>query len=414
MQTARYNVMLGDSAGANTSVNGNVMIGSKAGYLNQTGVQNTFLGFNTGYNNVGTANTFIGYRSGYGNTTGQFNTFIGVQTGASNTTGSSNYMMGTNAGLNNTTGSGNYFLGDNAGGQNVSGGFNVYLGANAGNGAGVNGDNNVAIGFESGRTNSGGLTNTFIGFRADAAASGLQNASAFGANAKVTVSNAVVLGATDASVGIGTTAPTARLEVASGTNGLSGLKFTNLTSANTSAINSSKFLTVDATGNVILANYVSGARAGAEATASSAEGLWVRTGRTLQSREGDAVIIGTGVGRTPAEYNLFVSKGILTEKVKVAVRNSRDWSDYVFAPDYQLKPLAEVERYVKANQHLPGVPSAEQVVQEGVDMARMDAKLLEKIEELTLYVVQINKKVEQLASENRALKRRLSGKKIGR
>ncbi len=113
-----------------------------------------------------------------------------------------------------------------------------------------------------------------------------------------------------------------------------------------------------------------------------------------------------GTSNTPNDFNtaggyrLYVTGGILTEKVKVAVATSSNWADYVFNKDYKLRSLAEVETYVNKNKHLPGVPSADEVVKEGIDMATMDAKLLEKIEELTLYLIEMKK-------ENETLKKRL-------
>jgi len=107
-------------------------------------------------------------------------------------------------------------------------------------------------------------------------------------------------------------------------------------------------------------------------------------------------LIGDTTTKLPAGYKLYVQTGILTEKVKIAVANSTDWSDYVFAKDYKLKTIEELEAFVKENKHLPNVPSAEEVVKEGIDMAKMDAKLLEKIEELSLYVIQLKKENTEL------------------
>lgn len=109
----------------------------------------------------------------------------------------------------------------------------------------------------------------------------------------------------------------------------------------------------------------------------------------------DKIVIGTSVN-TPAGYRLYVQDGILTEKLKVAVKNSDDWADYVFAKDYQLKSLEEVETYINENNHLPDVPSAEEVVESGIDVAQMDALLLQKIEELTLYVIQLKAELNAL------------------
>jgi hypothetical protein len=107
----------------------------------------------------------------------------------------------------------------------------------------------------------------------------------------------------------------------------------------------------------------------------------------------------------PAGYRLYVNGGILTDKIKVAVYGSANWADYVFAPDYKLKPLSEVEAFTKANKHLPGLPSAEEIVKTGgIDVSVMFAKQMEKIEELTLYMIDLKKEIELLKKENCANK----------
>ncbi len=118
--------------------------------------------------------------------------------------------------------------------------------------------------------------------------------------------------------------------------------------------------------------------------------------------------VGIGISEPelmPGAYRLFVADGILTEKVKVALKNTANWADYVFADDYKLLSLTEVEKYIHENKHLPGVPSAEEVQKTGIDVATMDAKLLEKIEELTLYVIGIQKENESLRKEVEAIKK---------
>jgi hypothetical protein len=86
-----------------------------------------------------------------------------------------------------------------------------------------------------------------------------------------------------------------------------------------------------------------------------------------------------------------VEGGILTESINVAVKNTDKWADKVFQKDYNLKPLNEVEEFIKKNKHLPNIPSAMDVVEDGINVAEMNASLLEKIEELTLYVIGLNK-----------------------
>ncbi len=111
-----------------------------------------------------------------------------------------------------------------------------------------------------------------------------------------------------------------------------------------------------------------------------------------------------GTVTMPGGYRLYVEQGILTEKVKVALKSSANWADHVFAPGYQLPPLSEVETFVKKNGHLPGIPSADALVKEGgVDVNNMFARQLEKIEELTLYIIEIKKEIAQLRQVNTQL-----------
>lgn len=132
-------------------------------------------------------------------------------------------------------------------------------------------------------------------------------------------------------------------------------------------------------------------------TSARANALTVlKNGKTLIGNPNLAGFMGT-----PDGYLLFVQQGILAEKVKVAVATTAYWSDYVFDEKYKLKSIEDLESFVKTNKHLPNIPSAEEVVKNGIDMATMDAKLLEKIEELSLYIIQQNKRIEAL--EKKAL-----------
>jgi hypothetical protein len=106
------------------------------------------------------------------------------------------------------------------------------------------------------------------------------------------------------------------------------------------------------------------------------------------------------VSVTPVGYNLYVDNGILTEKVKVAISGSAQWADYVFHQEYKLPSLQEVEKYIQQNKHLPNIPSAEEMVKEGNDLGATDAKLLAKIEELTLYLIEQQKQITEMRNEN--------------
>ncbi|MCH7859274.1 MAG: hypothetical protein IID14_06190 [Candidatus Marinimicrobia bacterium] len=105
-----------------------------------------------------------------------------------------------------------------------------------------------------------------------------------------------------------------------------------------------------------------------------------------------------GVGTTsPGSYKLAVNGNIRAKDVIVET----GWSDFVFADDYRLKPLHEVEQYIQAHKHFPDIPSATEVEENGVALGDMQARLLQKVEELTLYVIELDK-------ENQALKERVA------
>lgn len=104
--------------------------------------------------------------------------------------------------------------------------------------------------------------------------------------------------------------------------------------------------------------------------------------------------------RIPEGYLLYVEEGILTEKLKVANRTDYiNWSDFVFNEEYDLMSLDNLENYIKKNKHLPDIPTADDVTKNGLDVAEMDARLLQKIEELTLYVIQLKKELEAVKAD---------------
>lgn len=140
-----------------------------------------------------------------------------------------------------------------------------------------------------------------------------------------------------------------------------------------------------------------------ETSATGAAGTAIAWTPSIKVNNDGKVTIGSNVN-TPGTYKLYVEQGILTEKVKVAVKNSANWADYVFADNYPLSKLTDVETFVKQNKHLPNMPSAEEMVKNGLDVATMDAKLLEKIEELTLYMIQMQKENVRLQKEMDGLK----------
>jgi hypothetical protein len=121
----------------------------------------------------------------------------------------------------------------------------------------------------------------------------------------------------------------------------------------------------------------------------------------------DGITVGTGV-TIPAgsTYKMAIGGGILTEKVRVATNGTMFWADFVFDKNYKLRPLSEVETYIKANNHLPEIPSTADVNKNGIDLAETQALLLQKVEELTLYVIEQNKKVAKLEGKVRKLSKK--------
>ena len=127
---------------------------------------------------------------------------------------------------------------------------------------------------------------------------------------------------------------------------------------------------------------------------------------TTASTFATSVVIGANIN-IPANnpYSLYVSKGILTEKMRVSVANSTFWADYVFDKNYKLPTLASVEKFITLNKHLPDVPSSQEVTENGIDFTEMQATLLRKIEELTLYTIALEKKVTRLQKQMKTSKR---------
>lgn len=117
----------------------------------------------------------------------------------------------------------------------------------------------------------------------------------------------------------------------------------------------------------------------------------------LQENDGK-VVIGTAVLPYCASctgYKLFVKDGIKTEKIKVEFANVNGWADYVFEKDYNLMPLNEVKKFIEANKHLPEVPTAQEVVDNGLELKEFSALLLKKVEELTLHIIKLNENMEE-------------------
>jgi len=318
---------------------------TKSGLINAD-TQVTYFGFGAGglVPDATQYNTSFGYLAMYGTaaTTGTNNVAIGRQTLFSNTTGAANAAIGSNALLSNTTGSNNMAFGGLAMQNNTTG------------------INNVAVGSQALFTNTVGNLNIGIG------------------------TNAL------SQKGLGDN------NVAIGNGVLNGLISGN---QNTAIGSSAGEFATTGNGNIFL-----GYQAGRSEIGSNT--LYIaNTSTTTPLIYGDLTTNFLAVGQvavadraaaTSGGYKLLVKGGLLTEKIKVAVAGTADWADYVFDPSYKLMPLDKVESFVKENKHLPNVPSAEEMTKNGIDIGKNSAKMMEKIEELTLYIIELKKEIDLL------------------
>lgn len=298
----------------------------------------------------------------------QYNTFLGASTPPSTITGIGNTGFGTNALANITTTNNNTAIGANtqstaAGAtsstavgssalRNNIGDSNTAIGVSA-MFTNTTGANNVAVGVDALRANSTGVYNMAIGTEALRFSTGSYNTAvgtwAGRGSASYAGSNNVFIGYASGSAETGSD----KLYIAN--------------SATTTPLVYGDFAT----------KYLAvGEVAAADRAAATSGG-----------------------------YRLLVKGGMITEKIKVAVAGTADWADYVFEPSYKLLSLDKVESFVKENKHLPNVPSAEEMSKNGLDVMQTSAKLMEKIEELTLYMIEMNKEIKALKEENAKLKK---------
>ncbi len=108
-----------------------------------------------------------------------------------------------------------------------------------------------------------------------------------------------------------------------------------------------------------------------------------------------------GIGTSQTDCKLTVAGDIHSRDVQVSVDAG---ADFVFAKEYDLKPLSELAIYIAAHKHLPEVASADEMKKKGMELGLMNLKLLQKVEELTLYMIDMNKKMDTMQLENKALK----------
>lgn len=177
-------------------------------------------------------------------------------------------------------------------------------------------------------------------------------------------------------LGIGTTSPTSSVHIERKSDTYDNMiSFTHKSSSG--SIHSTWDFQQHTNGNMVLFN-------------SNNKSLFLNTGGSF------------GIGTTTTgSHKLAVNGSIGAREIKV---EATPWPDFVFENDYKLRTLKEVEQHINDNGHLPDIPSTEEVIENGIYLGEMNAKLLQKIEELTLYLIEQNKKIERLEEEVTALK----------
>ena len=147
----------------------------------------------------------------------------------------------------------------------------------------------------------------------------------------------------------------------------------------------------DIKGNLYFRTEASQATLGIQKDATVTIGVWPKYDNTVANTDG---------------HKLMVNGGILCEKVKVIgdVPNS----DHVFEKDYELKSLTDLKEFVESNKHLPEIPSAKEFQENGYSIGEMDDLLLRKVEELTLYLLQLKEEIDTLKTENSILKKNVA------
>jgi hypothetical protein len=122
-----------------------------------------------------------------------------------------------------------------------------------------------------------------------------------------------------------------------------------------------------------------------------------------------AQLIGNNSARIAAGYELSVDGEIMCENL--VMQNSTTWPDYVFDDNYQLMSIPDLEKSIRKNKHLPNIPSAAEIEKNGINMGQITKAYMEKIEELTLYIIELNRKNNALAEQVQQLAKQVAEKK---
>jgi hypothetical protein len=411
----------------------NTAVGSKALFANVSGRDLTAIGFESMKMSTGAlSNTAIGsqtlYKSG-----GWFNTALGNSALYENTTGNRNVGLGIGALYTNTTGAYNTAVGANALTGIVDAENATAIGANAM----ANCSNCMVLGSINGVNNATATVKVGIGmnapsFNIDVLGNGRVRGTAIsspglfgsltgggsfvisnqtnttytkfdGSTIQVEVPSTLTTGSTagklrlnpyGGNVGVGIIEPLYKLDVKGLSriegdfisNGTGGMLSANgalmVTTPNSSPNTSTNIMRID--GSSIQTELSFG-------SSSIADDLLINTfgGNIVLCRDGGSVSIGT---TTTTTHKLTVNGSIRAKEIRV----NTGWADYVFDKDYKLMKLEDVKRFIDKNKHLPGLPAASVLQKNGVDISKMQTKMMEKIEELTLYILQLKEEIKEL------------------
>jgi cytoskeletal protein CcmA (bactofilin family) len=124
---------------------------------------------------------------------------------------------------------------------------------------------------------------------------------------------------------------------------------------------------------------------------------------TIPTITGNTTVTGTLTANALNVQSARIDGTLCTKEVQVAATPC--WPDFVFEEDYNLPSLSELEQFIKQNNHLPEIPSAQEVEANGINLGDMQSKLIQKIEELTLYILQQDKKITDLQNQMNELKK---------